>query len=77
MSIREHIADILNVPLFEALDWTTWSELGCDSLDVMDMMHKLEERLNIRFPHERYQAVGDVARKAQTLMENQECVQSF
>lgn len=28
MTIREHIADILNVPLYECLDWTTWKELG-------------------------------------------------
>jgi acyl carrier protein len=77
MTIREHIADILNVPLYEALDWTTWAELGQDSLDVMDMMHKLEDRLGIRFPHEKYNAVGDVVRKAQTLMEESEvCTQS-
>lgn len=74
MTIREHIAEILNVPLYEALDWTTWAELGCDSLDVMDLQYKLEERLGVRFPQGEYHAIGDLVRTAQNSVErNPQC----
>ena len=73
MTIREHIANILGMPVYQTLDWCTFTELGLDSLDVMDMQHKLEERLGIQFPQRSYISVGDVVRAAQKLQEEKEC----
>ena len=78
MTIREHISEILHVPLYEMLDWCTFGELGLDSLDVKDMCFKLEERLGFRADDEKWEAcrsIGDVVRVAQNSMEEVGCTQ--
>ena len=76
MTIREHMAELLHVPLHEMLDWHTWEELGAGSLDVKDMCFQLEDRLGIKVPDEDWDkchAIGDVVRVAQTYLEKSEC----
>lgn len=77
MTIREHIADLLGVPVYDCLDWHTWAEVEADSLDVLDMAYKLESRLGVRFPDkalDECKAVGDLVRVAQKSMEEKECL---
>lgn len=76
MTIREHVAELLHVPLYECLDWCTFGELGADSLDVKDLCYKLEARLNFRAQDEQWErcrTIGDIVRVAQKSLEDSAC----
>lgn len=65
MTNQQHIANILGIPVSDCLPWCTWSELGADSLDVIDLVYKLEQRLGLKFPDNSWDkcyAVGDLMR---------------
>lgn len=65
MTIREHIAEILGMKVYDVLDWCTFGELGLDSLDVADLAFQLEKRLDVSLRDgswEKCRSIGDVVR---------------
>ncbi len=59
--LREAIADILNVDPNEVTEETTFTEdLGADSLDVYQIVMKIEEAFEIEIPAEAVKEISTV-----------------
>ena len=59
--LKEAIADILNVDPNEVTEETTFTEdLGADSLDVYQIVMKIEEAFEIEIPAEAIQEISTV-----------------
>ena len=59
--LKEAIADILNVDPNEVTEETTFTEdLGADSLDVYQIVMKIEEALEIEIPAETIKEISTV-----------------
>lgn len=59
--LKESIAEILNVDPNEVTEETTFTEdLGADSLDVYQIVMKIEEAFEIEIPAEEIQQISTV-----------------
>lgn len=61
---RRIIADTMEVPLFEVLDWTPIADLCRDSVDWLDLMYRLETEFDVELRHDNkeHTCVGDIFR---------------
>ena len=70
--LKEAIADILNVDPNEVTEETTFSEdLGADSLDVYQIVMKIEEAFEIEIPAE---AVKEISTVGEAVMLIRNCI---
>lgn len=61
--VHRAIAEYLDEPLPDVMQWDSFQSHGYDSLDVVDMVFKLEDRFGVRVDDNRLRsckAVGDV-----------------
>ncbi len=70
--MKEAIADILNVDPNEVTEETTFTEdLGADSLDVYQIVMKIEEAFEIEIPAE---AVKEISTVGEAVMLIRNCI---
>lgn len=70
--LKEAIADILNVDPNEVTEETTFTEdLGADSLDVYQIVMKIEEAFEIEIPAE---AVKEISTVGEAVMLIRNCI---
>jgi len=61
--ISEVIADHLGTDVSEITEATTFEELGVDSLDIVEMVMKFEEELDVELElEEKFETVGALAK---------------